>query len=221
MAVIGILRTGAGAEHELSARGAGVGHREAYLDAELPARPGFALADALDLGRVQGVELALVGGLLGEQAGDDVHSFGADQSRLGIKLAGDIAIEPAEEGLEFAQMAHRLSVPAGVDQPAHLALGMLAQPQEGLAQFDAVSLGQPVQPFDAAIQQMAVAGVRHRLGLDRGVDGDPLEVLALRRPTRPARFSARSTTAARRRLPAPLCCQGSLRDLLSAIAWAV
>ena len=68
-----------------------------------------------------------------------------------------------------------------MDQPAHLALGILAQPQEGLAQLDAVPLGQPVQPFDAAIQEMAVAGVRHRLGLDRGVDGDPLEVLALHR----------------------------------------
>ena len=39
--VIGISGTGAGADHELAAGGAGVGHREAYLDAELPARPGL------------------------------------------------------------------------------------------------------------------------------------------------------------------------------------
>ena len=40
---------------------------------------------------------------------------------------------------------------------------------------------QPRQDFDATVEQLAVGGVRHRFGLDRGVDGEPSQVLLLHR----------------------------------------
>src|ERR1700688_4637937 len=75
--VIWITRTGACPEHERAARRTGIGHREAELDAELPADACLALADAFDLGRVQRVELAFVVLLLRQQASDARHHLAA------------------------------------------------------------------------------------------------------------------------------------------------
>ena len=44
-------------QHELSARRAGIGGDDRDLDAELVGRAGLALADALDLRGVEGIEL--------------------------------------------------------------------------------------------------------------------------------------------------------------------
>ena len=55
VAVIGVVRQRLGMEHELAARGAGIGGDDRGLDAELIGRPGLALADAFDLGRVEGI----------------------------------------------------------------------------------------------------------------------------------------------------------------------
>src|ERR1700689_4054397 len=71
--VIRITRTGACPEHELTTRRAGIGHREADLDAELPADACLALADAFDFGCMQRVELAFVVLLLRQQARDACH----------------------------------------------------------------------------------------------------------------------------------------------------
>jgi hypothetical protein len=46
-----------GMQHELTARGAGVGGDDGDLDAELVGRAGLALADALGLGGMEGIEL--------------------------------------------------------------------------------------------------------------------------------------------------------------------
>ena len=43
-------------QHELAARSAGVGGDDRDLDAELVRRAGVALADALDLGGMEGIE---------------------------------------------------------------------------------------------------------------------------------------------------------------------
>ena len=55
--VVRIARQRLGVQHELAARGAGVGGDDRGLDAELVGRAGLALADALDLGSVEGIEL--------------------------------------------------------------------------------------------------------------------------------------------------------------------
>ena len=57
VAVIGISRPALHAENELTAGCGGVGGGDGDLHAEFEARPGLALADALHLGRVQGIEL--------------------------------------------------------------------------------------------------------------------------------------------------------------------
>jgi hypothetical protein len=49
--VIGVARQRLGMEHELAARGAGIGGDDRGLDAELVGGAGLALADAFDLGR--------------------------------------------------------------------------------------------------------------------------------------------------------------------------
>src|SRR5262249_32404527 len=57
VAVIGIAVQRLGVEHELAAPGLGDRRRHRDLAAELVGRPGLALADALDLGGVQRVDL--------------------------------------------------------------------------------------------------------------------------------------------------------------------
>jgi len=66
VAVIGIAGKAAGADNETAIDGGG----EADLGAEFVSHPGLALGDAVDLGLVQGIDLALaLRGLL-EQATD-------------------------------------------------------------------------------------------------------------------------------------------------------
>ena len=57
VAVIGVARQRLGVQHELAARGAGVGGDDRGFDTELVRRGGLALADAFDLGGVEGIEL--------------------------------------------------------------------------------------------------------------------------------------------------------------------
>lgn len=57
MAVIRIAGQGLGVQHELAGRRAAVGGDDRDLDPELVRRAGLSLADALDLGSVEGIEL--------------------------------------------------------------------------------------------------------------------------------------------------------------------
>ena len=57
VAVVRIAGQRLGVQHELTARRAGIGGDDRCLDPELVGRAGLALADAFDLGRVEGIEL--------------------------------------------------------------------------------------------------------------------------------------------------------------------
>lgn len=57
-----------------------------------------------------------------------------------------------------------------MDEPGYIPPRLPADAQERLAQLDAVLPGQPVQPLDAAHQQVAVGGMGNRLGLHRRVE---------------------------------------------------
>ena len=56
MTVIGVAGECLGVQHELAARSAGVGGDDRDLDAELVRRAGLALADALGLGGMEGIQ---------------------------------------------------------------------------------------------------------------------------------------------------------------------
>ena len=81
--VVGIAGKGSCPNHQATL----VGHGNTGLDAELVRFPGFALADALDFRRMQGVQLILVLGLLladalgtlkqRVQMGDSIRRFAA------------------------------------------------------------------------------------------------------------------------------------------------
>jgi len=179
VAVIGISGQRLHADDELTAGSACVGHRDRCLHPELVARPRLALGDAFHLGGVQGIELVGVASLLGE---DLRHPLAGDGER-GLEFlipgdpAADVAVKPAQPGPQFANPAHRLFVPAAMDQSRDIAAGLAADPQERLAQLDAVLFRQLVQPLDAAHQQVAVGGMGNRLGLHRRVHRDPFASL--------------------------------------------
>src|ERR1700730_6438850 len=92
MSVVWVARQRLGMQHELAARGAGVGGDDRNLDAELVRRAGFAFADALGLRGMEGIELPAALALL---LGSDLE--GARQRegkhRLEVRLAFDLAAD--------------------------------------------------------------------------------------------------------------------------------
>ena len=62
VAVIRVAWQRLGMEHELAARGAGIGGNDRGLDAELVGGAGLALADAFDLGCVEGIKASIRAG---------------------------------------------------------------------------------------------------------------------------------------------------------------
>jgi hypothetical protein len=66
-----------------------------------------------------------------------------------------------------------------MDQLRDLAPGAGGDARVGLAQRDAVPACEAAEDLDAAMHQLAVGRMRHRLGLDGGVDGHAREVLGL------------------------------------------
>lgn len=171
-----------GVEHEAPARRAGVGRRDRDLAAKLVGLVGLALADALDLGGVQGIELpaplllALMAHLVGagERNGEDLLQVGIVGG-----LAADVAAQPAEAGSQELQLPIGPFELLGVGiAPGH-DLRALTDPDVGLAQLDAVLAGQPPEHDDGPIHQLGVGGVGDVLGLHRGVDADALQVTGL------------------------------------------
>src|SRR5580704_17802162 len=90
--VVGSAGQCLGVEHELAGRGTGVGGDDRDLDAELVGCAGLALADALDLGGVEGIELpAALALLLGADLGGPRERFleGCFDRFLALDLAAD------------------------------------------------------------------------------------------------------------------------------------
>ena len=99
VAVVGVARHRLGVGDELAAFGAMERGGERDLDAELVGPMGLALADALDLGRVQRIDLlsALMLKLLAHAAGEH-QRVGEDALQCGVALdlAHDVARDPTE-----------------------------------------------------------------------------------------------------------------------------
>jgi hypothetical protein len=108
VAVIRVPRQGAGAEDELASWCDRVGGGDRNLHAELGAGLGLAFADALHLGRVQGVELVAAAVLapLPQQAGDAPERPGKGGPDGGVvrDLAADVAGQAAEPGAQLPDL---------------------------------------------------------------------------------------------------------------------
>ena len=108
VAVVGIARQCLGLQHELAARGTGIGGDDRDLDAELVGRAGLAFADALDLRGVEGIELpaALALALRADLGGPRERALeGRLDGLVALDLAADIADQPTQAS---AQEAHLL-----------------------------------------------------------------------------------------------------------------
>ncbi|TSE28103.1 hypothetical protein Ttaiw_02676 [Tepidimonas taiwanensis] len=181
--VVGVAMEGPGCDDEAVLQGAG----NADLDAELVRAAGLALVDALHLRRVPGVELSSpVGGL---SVGSLRHQTrrlveGVAKSTLdglpqAAGLALDLALQPGHDrALALDDPAHARKLPR-VRIASCLAGQLLAFLGKGLLQGDAGGLGRLHQLGACRLQQPAVGGVRHRLGLYGGVHHHALEFLRL------------------------------------------
>src|SRR3979409_166168 len=95
-----------GVQHELAARGAGVGGDDRDLDAELVGRAGLALADAFGLRGMEGIQLPTTLALL---LGPDLTGARQRESNrcleilMAFDLPADVTDQPAEPGAQDAQ----------------------------------------------------------------------------------------------------------------------
>ena len=185
--VIGIARQRLGVQHELAARRAGVGGDDRDLDAELVRRAGLALADALGLGGMEGIQLPAALALL---LGSDLTGARQRQGkrRLDILLAGDLAADvtdqPAKPGAQDAQFPTVAVELLGVGVAPRHHRRAFGDADVGLPQPHPVLVGQAVEAPDGGVQQLGVGREGDVLGLHRGVDRDPLKVLAPQRAAR-------------------------------------
>lgn len=129
LAVIGIAGQRHGAEHELAALAALVGDRERGLHPELVSGGGLALADALDLRGMEGIELLGVAGLLAidrpgplQDTPERPHAH-----RVAGDLALDTAYQPAQPRAHEAQMRLGLLVTAAMHEACCLLPGPACQ----------------------------------------------------------------------------------------------
>ena len=105
VAVVGVVRQRLGMEHELAARGTAVGGDDGGLHAELVRCAGLALADALHLRGMEGIELPAALALLLRadlRGAAERKCERLLESRLSFDLAADIADDPAQPAAQDA-----------------------------------------------------------------------------------------------------------------------
>lgn len=163
MAVVGVAWHGAHAHHQAFLERGG----DADLHAELVGCLDFALADALNLGRVQGVQLALVLRALGQDATcalQQVQDLGFGRFGQHVQLALHLAVHPPDTSAQRAHgLLHALELP-GVRVAPDLHGQPRGHPVVVLAQPQSVVLGRLDQVLATLVQQAAVGGVRNGLG---------------------------------------------------------
>ena len=169
----------------MTARGAGVAGDDRDLDAELVRRAGLALADALGLRGMEGIELpSTLALLLGSDLGGARQRQGKRRLdvRLAFDLAADVTDQPAQPRAQDAQFSTVAVELFGVGITPRHHRRVLGDTEVGLPQPHPVLVGQAVEAFDRRMQQLGVGWEGDVLRLHRGVDRDPLKVLAPQRP---------------------------------------
>ena len=176
-----------GVKHELAARSADIGGDDGDLDAELVGRAGLALADAFDLGGVEGIELPAALALLlrADLAGaGERPSKCLLQCRLADDFAAYVADDAAEPRAQDAQLPAMAVELLGVGVAARHHGCVLGDAQIGLPQPHRVLHGQAIEPLDRRMQQLGVGRESDRLGLHRGIDRNPGQILRAQRAAR-------------------------------------
>ena len=137
---------GHGAEDKLPTFAALVGGGDGCLDAELVAGACLTFSYTFNLWRMQGIELVLVTGLLAVDFSSPLQRNA--ESSLKFRGPCDFALDVPDQspkpGTHLADPAQALLVTAGMEKSTHLTPGTGGQPNEGLAQFDPVTLGHPI-----------------------------------------------------------------------------
>lgn len=145
----------------------------------------FALGDAFDLRRVQGIDClaALPLLLMTHRVGQRQQLRESD--RLPVRIAGDLAHYVAHHAAKIR--AQCLQRPVGAPELFRVSVALmrdqrvLANTLVGLPQDDAVLFGQPRQLLAGAMHEFGVGRERHRLRLHRRIDDDAGEVRRLGR----------------------------------------
>ena len=99
-------------------------------------------------------------------------------------LAADVTDQPAKPCAQDGQLATVAVELLGMGVASRHHRRALGDAEVGLPQRHALLGGQAVEAFDRRVQQLGVGREADVLGLHRGVDRDPLEVLAAQRPAR-------------------------------------
>src|SRR6476469_9440387 len=129
----------------------GVGCDDGGLHPELIGRAGFALADTLGLGSMEGIQLPTALALLlgADLAGAGERDF--ERSRdalLATDFAADVADQPAEPGAQEAQLPTVAIELLGVSIASRHHRRALGDADVGLPQPHSVLLRQAVEPLD-------------------------------------------------------------------------
>src|SRR5260370_15912184 len=158
--------------------------RDAHLHAELVGLMRLALADALDLRRMQRIDLAsALMAILGQHAARQaqLESKNLFQSVVTRDPPPDIADHPTKVGLELAQ------APVGALKLVRMGVALMLDQRQlanapiGLTQLHAEFVGQSHQPLARPVEKLRVGREHYRLRLHRRVDHDASEVGRLHR----------------------------------------
>src|SRR5262249_36040936 len=185
MAIIWVAVQRLGVKHELPALGRGDRSGNRDLATELVRRARLASADALDLGRVQRVDLwpALTLLLMANpQREIEQRAKAVFERCVALDLAANItddASKPRAQKLQFPPRAFEL---VGMRVAPHHDGGALGQAQIALAQLNALALGQLHQLLDRAMGEPGVGRMRDRLLLHSGIYRNPFEIFGVDRP---------------------------------------
>src|ERR1700730_602367 len=170
-----------GMQHEQIAWSPVVVGNDGGLHSELVRRGGLALADAFHLRGMKGIKLpAALALLLRSDLAGSAKREGERllQCWLALDLAADVTDDPAQPAAQDTQLPLMPPELFGMGVAARHHRSGLGHATIGLPQSDAVPSRQAVEPLDGRMQQLGIGRKADGLRLHRGVDRDPLEVLA-------------------------------------------
>ena len=179
--VVRVVGQRPGVQHEQATGSPAIVGHNGGLDPELVRCGSLALADAFDLRGVERIELpAALALLLRADLAGPAQWKGECllQCWLALDLAANVANDPAQPALEDTQLPLMSPELFGVGIAARHHRGRLGHSSIGLPQPDAVPPRQAVEPLDGRMQQLRIGRKGNGLRLHRGIDRDPLEVLA-------------------------------------------